>query len=76
MKWIKIPKEETKQYERLDWLRERLKQINQDRMDLIMEIEVLERALAKPYKARAGGTTTGKPLHYPTSHVKQESLPG
>ena len=77
MKWIEIPKEESKQRVRLDWLKEKLEQINQERMDLILEIEALERALAKPYLygARTNETTTGMPLSYPTSHVRQKLLP-
>lgn len=78
MKWIEIPKEELKQRARLDWLKEELEKINQERMNLVIEIEALERALAKPYlyRASADETTTGMPLHYPTSRIKQESLPG
>ena len=77
MKWIEIPKEESKQRARLEWLREELEQVNQERMDLIIEIEALERALAKPYLYRASTdeTTAGMQFRYPTSHVRQELLP-
>ena len=77
MKWIEIPKEESKQREKLDWLNEELERINQERMDLILEIEALERALAKPYLYRLSTdeTTTRMQFRYPTSRIRRELLP-